>query len=285
MESLWEKIVIILAVLLILANIFKYPKINEGFTIQHIEKTNKDIYDEFYSKIYDYLVFSNVRNEYEVGEIIQQTQPTENSVILDVGCGTGNVVNEFKKRGFNIFGVDQSQEMLNITKEKFSIEQLIKGDVLNRHLFYFNQFSHVLCLYFTVYYMKNKVLFFENVYDWLKPGGVFILHLVNREKFNPTLPMNTFERGKSKNITKIPFQDFDYEARFELIKEKNIGFFNEKFKTHSGGSRKHIHQFYMEDQLTILGLAQKIGFIVEGKIDMQKIKYDYQYLYILKKPY
>lgn len=280
----WDKIVFMLAILLIIANIIKRPK--EGFgSIEHIEKTHEQIYDKFYAKIYDYLVFSNVRNNYEIGEIVNQTHPTEKSVILDIGCGTGNIVNEFKKRGFNITGVDQSQDMLNISKKKYSLEKLVKGNVMNTHLFPFYHFTHILCLYFTIYYMENKTLFFENVYDWLKPGGVFVVHLVNREKFNSTLPMNTFQRRKPGNITKIPFQDFDYEARFELNKQTNTGYFYEKFKNHSGGSRKNIHRFYMEDQKTILHLAQKIGFIVEGKISMDPIKYDYQYLYILKKPH
>lgn len=283
-ELSWDKIVFMLAILLIIANILKRPK--EGFeAISHIEKNNENLYDKFYAKIYDYLVFSDVRNNYEIGEIINQTNPTEKSIILDIGCGTGNIVNEFKKKGFNITGVDQSQDMINITKKKYLLENVVKGNVLQPHLFPHYHFTHILCLYFTVYYMENKSLFFENIYDWLKPGGFFILHLVNREKFNSTLPMNTFQRRKFGNITKIPFQEFDYEARFELNKQINTGFFYEKFKHHSGGSRKNVHRFYMEDQKTILYLAQQIGFIVEGKIDMSPIKYDYQYLYILKKPY
>lgn len=283
-ELTWDKIVFMLAILLIIANILKRPK--EGFEIiEHIEKTNENLYDKFYAKIYDYLVFSEVRNKYEIGEIINQTQPTEKSVILDIGCGTGNIVNEFKKKGFNIIGVDDSQDMINISKKKYLLENVVKGNVLQPYLFSHHHFTHILCLYFTVYYIENKALFFENIYDWLKPGGVFIVHLVNREKFNSTLPMNTFQRRKPGNVTKIPFQDFDYEARFELNKQTNTGFFYEKFKNHLGGSRKNVHRFYMEDQKTILYLAQQIGFIVEGKIDMSSIKYDYQYMYILKKPY
>lgn len=283
-ELSWDKIVFMLAILIIIANILKRPKTSEGFE-GHIEKTNNDIYDKFYSKIYDYLVFSDIRTNYEMGEIINQTQPTEQSVILDIGCGTGGIVNEFKKRGFNVTGVDDSQSMINMSRKKYSLENLVKGNVMQTHLFPFNTFTHILCLYFTVYYMKNKTVFFENVYDWLKPGGVFVVHLVNREKFSSTLPMNTFQRRKPGNVTKIPFQDFDYEARFELNKQTNTGVFYEKFKTHLGGSRKNVHQFYMEDQKTILNLAQQIGFIVEAKISMSPIKYDYQYLYILKKPY
>ena len=40
----------------------------------------------------------------------------------------------------------------------------------------------------------------------------------------------------------------------------------------------------METQDHILTVAQDCGFIVTGKIDLIKIQYDYQYLYILQKP-
>lgn len=39
--------------------------------------------------------------------------------IIDFGCGTGLMGIELKKRGFsNIYGLDGSQDMLNIAKEK-----------------------------------------------------------------------------------------------------------------------------------------------------------------------
>ena len=145
LELTWDKIVFMLAILLIIANILKRPKLTEGFE-GHVEKTNKDLYDNFYAKIYDYLVFSDIRNNYEVGEIINQTQPTEKSIILDIGCGTGNIVNEFTKRGFNITGVDESQSMINISKKKYSLENVVNGNVMQSHLFPFNSFTHILCL-------------------------------------------------------------------------------------------------------------------------------------------
>jgi hypothetical protein len=39
----------------------------------------------------------------------------------------------------------------------------------------------------------------------------------------------------------------------------------------------------MDTQKNILGLAKSAGFILQGKIDMVKCNYQYQYLYILKK--
>ena len=69
----------------------------EGF-INQTEKfkmiDGPKLYDGFYSKIYDDLVFDKVKNEYEVGEIINSTQPTLKSLILDVGSGTGGCVKQ-----------------------------------------------------------------------------------------------------------------------------------------------------------------------------------------------
>lgn len=286
--STWGKIIFLLSILLIVVVVFK-PKVYlegfaniEGFT----EKTNDDLYDNFYSEIYDYLVFSDVRNEYEVGEIVNQTTPTSQSVILDIGCGTGNVVNILTKKGLNVTGVDQSQDMINtaITKYSYLKNKLVQGNILQTQLFPPYKFTHILCLYFTIYYIENKTLFMENVFDWLKPGGYFVLHLVNREKFSPLLPMNSYKRWNSGNYSKIQFTDFDYESNFELFKDANRGIFKERFKNQKGETRKHQHTFYMEDQMSIVKTAQRAGFIVQSKINMENVQYNYQYLYVFKKP-
>lgn len=287
--SVWEKLLFMLSLLLIVVVVFRPKVYIEGFKTEikgYVEKTNEDLYDDFYSEIYDYLVFSNVRNQYELG-IINQTKPTSQSIILDIGCGTGNVVHLLNEQGLNIVGVDESQSMINKTIEKYPHlkPKLVKGNVLQTHLFPLYRFTHVLCLYFTIYYLKNKSLFLENVYDWLKPGGVFILHLVNRDQFSPLLPMNTHKRRENGKYSKIHFTQFDYESNFELYKNANTGVFKERFRNKRGDTRKQQHTFYMEDQKTIITMAQKIGFIIESKINMEEIKYNHQYLYILKKPH
>ena len=40
----------------------------------------------------------------------------------------------------------------------------------------------------------------------------------------------------------------------------------------------------MDTQKDILGIAKNIGFILQGKIDMLRCQYQYQYLYVLYKP-
>jgi len=41
---------------------------------------------------------------------------------------------------------------------------------------------------------------------------------------------------------------------------------------------------YMEDTSTIVNAAQDAGFILQGKIDLVKCAYEYQYLYLFTKP-
>jgi len=40
----------------------------------------------------------------------------------------------------------------------------------------------------------------------------------------------------------------------------------------------------MEDTTTILNMAQQVGFIIDGEIDLMNTGYDSQYIYILRKP-
>ena len=70
---------------------------NEGFhqTKPYVYKKDDDIYDEFYADIYDELMNTSARSEWELVQMIRITSPdTNNSVFLDIGSGTGYTVNE-----------------------------------------------------------------------------------------------------------------------------------------------------------------------------------------------
>ena len=49
-------------------------------------------------------------------------------------------------------------------------------------------------------------------------------------------------------------------------------------------TRKNEHTFYMESQEAILNQAKDAGFLLDSKIDLINVSYEYQYLYILTKP-
>jgi len=295
-SSIWGKVLVFTVLLIVLIVLFKGSKKGvEGFQQQDefLLKTGPTIYDDFYADIYDYLVFNSLKDTYEIKQILKQTKPTSTSTILDVGCGTGHHVGMLSAKELNVIGVDNSQSMVAKAKENYPNSKFKLGDVLNADLFENSGFTHILCLYFTIYYLPDKRIFFENCMNWLKPGGYLLLHLVDREQFDPILPPGnpllfvSPQRYAKKRITntKVVFSDFIYHADFQLDNSKNEAIFIEKFKNKNDGKvRKHEHVLYMEDTSEILQQAQSAGFIVQSQIDLVHCQYEYQYLYILVKP-
>lgn len=295
--STWGKVLFFIVLLLIAISVFRSNKAKrEGFeqTDKFMFKTNADVYDDFYSDIYDQLVFNNLKDDYEVGQIINSTKPTEQSIILDVGSGTGHHVGLLNKKGFKTIGLDNSHAMIEKAKEYYPDYDFVEGDALNAMQFQPQSFTHILCLYFTLYYIKDKSLFFSNCMNWLMPGGNLVVHIVDRDMFDPILPpanpllLLTPQRYAKERITKsnVNFQNFKYSANFELDNNQNSAKFVEKFKNKDNGKifRKQEHKMYMESEKDILTMAKNAGFIMQGKIDLIKVGYEYQYLFIFQKP-
>jgi SAM-dependent methyltransferase len=293
--SNFGKILVFIAFLLIVIVFFKaIIPAKEGMVTSEkfLFKQGDAVYDDFYAGIYDHLVFSGIKNDYEVGSIINNTSPSQQSVIADIGCGTGHHVASLASKHLKVIGVDISPSMINKAKESYPSLDFRVGSALTNNLFQMNSLTHILCLYFTIYYFKDKRHFFDNCMDWLMPGGYLIVHLVDRESFDPILPPGnplyivSAQKYAKERITKtkVTFDDFVYNANFSLDEPNNIALFDEKFKFDDGKVRKQQQKLYMEDTSDIVNMAQDCGFILQGKIDLVKCAYEHQYLYIFIKP-
>jgi SAM-dependent methyltransferase len=297
--SHWGKVLIFVVLLLIVYVVFRKKRYSmglEGFQQDDsfIFKTGADIYDDFYSSIYDQLVFSNIKDNYEIGKIIEKTHPTSESIILDVGCGTGHHVAALEAQHIPAIGIDISSAMIKQAKELYPHYNFVQGDVLRAMEFKAYSFTHILCLYFTLYYFEDKLTFFRNCMHWLMPGGCLVIHIVNKDMFDPVIPpanpllLLSGQRYADKRITqsKVTFDNFIYKSNFELPEGSDKAKFVEKFSHRQTGKpfRRNEHVLYMESEDTILTLAREVGFIMQGEIDMIKSGYEYQKLFILVKP-
>jgi SAM-dependent methyltransferase len=294
--SNFGKILLFITLLLILIMFFKSIKvpngIRESFEQQDtfIYKKGPEIYDDFYASIYDYLVYNNIKTDYEVGQILKSTNPSTRSVVLDIGCGTGHHVAKLSSKNLEVIGIDVSPSMIKQAMEKYPTHKFMIGDALNESQFAPSTFTHILCLYFTIYYFEDKRRFFDNCMEWLMPGGYLVIHLVDRERFDPILPPGnplyivSPQKYAKKRITstKVTFNDFTYHSNFNL--NDNIATFDEKFKFNNGKTRKQEQVLYMDDTQVILTIAQQCGFTFHSKINLVRCAYEYQYLYVFVKP-
>lgn len=297
--SNFGKILLFVALLLILIVFFKqfskkdsYNREGYAQNDQFLFKKGNEVYDDFYATIYDYLVFNNTKDDYEITQIISKTNPTNKSVILDVGSGTGHHVAKLADKGFDAIGLDISPSMVKEAKTKFPTSKFKVGDAMNLPEFQNNTFTHILCMYFTIYYLRDKRMFFNNCMEWLMPGGHLVLHVVDRKNFDPILPpgnplyvVSPQKYAKERiTKTKVTFNEFVYNSNFSLDESKDIAIFEEKFKFNDGKVRKQEQVLYMEDADEVVSLATDAGFVIEGKLNLIECAYEHQYLYILAKP-
>ena len=292
----WQKVLLFCIIILII-NFCCYAKqpIVEGFDeISDFKVYNNDeLFDSFYCTIYDDLVKSDLKNAYEIGIIKNNTTLNNKSMILDVGSGTGHHVALLSKGGASVIGLDKSAAMIKMSKKRYPKLDYRKGDVMDTMMFQDSVFTHITCLYFTLYYFKNKELFFQNCFKWLVPGGTLTIHLVDKFKFDPIIAASdpfikmSPQKYTKKRITNstVAFDRVKYVSDFKINKG-NEAIFEEKITpiTSNGKARVNKHIFYMPTQTQIISMAKNVGFIMLSKANMKDCSWDDQYLYILQKP-
>lgn len=152
--------------------------------------------------------------------------------ILDLGCGGGNNSMFLAENGFDVYGIDGSESAIECCKKRF-VERGLTGtfDVadfselpfedgffdcaVDRESVYANNYSDI----------ENTI---NQVYDKLKPGGIFISFMYNTGhtgmKYGEEVEKNTytnFSEGPFKETKKAHFVDRD-EVEKELFNKFEI---------------------------------------------------------------
>ena len=294
----WIHLLILLVFIFILVSIYKeHTPIKEGFIDQQenfVVKKGINLFDDFYVNIYDELFYRELVNQYEVGSIENITQPTSESRMLIIGSGTGHVAGEFHKQGVNVIGLDESNAMVKYAKEEYPEINFIQGSPMKPMAFQPQQFTHIVCLNMNYYYYKDKTTFLQNVFNWLKPGGFFIVQLVDKNKFDPVVPaakpfiMVNPQSFAEKRITtsNVVFNNFNYKSEFQIFPNDFVQF-QEIFKDTTSGSKKtrqNVHKMWIPSKQSVIKQCKEAGFINYAQIDLLMAQMEYQYLYIFQKP-
>lgn len=151
-------------------------------------------------------------------------QGVKDGLVLDLGCGTGSLTRLLARSGYDMIGVDNSGEMLQIAMDK--------GQGMEEDILYLMQDMREFELYGTVravvsicdsmnYLLEYKdlVQVFRLVNNYLDPGGVFIFDLNTEYKYKELLADNTFAEDR-KESSFIWNNFYDQEERineYDLI--------------------------------------------------------------------
>ncbi len=161
-----------------------------------LEKTKKD-YDTIAKE------FSHTREKpwQELEFLFEDLK--EGEKVLDLGCGNGRWYPLFKEKKVEYFGIDNSDKLIKIAKEKFPEANFLVGDALNLPFpenFFDKVYSIALLHHIPSKEFRIKVL--KEIKRVLKPEGILILTCwkIHRKKEILALLKYTFLKiiGKSK---------------------------------------------------------------------------------------
>lgn len=142
------------------------------------------------AEIYDSLVAGIDYEEWAdyIEEILKKfSSPTR--FIADLACGTGNTTLPLSARGYEVYGVDLAAAMLNKAQEKAKEKGLhpcfLRQDM--RELSLSRQMDLITCYHDGLNYIIDPGdlrMVMTRVYEFLRPGGLFIFDLNAVEKLS-----------------------------------------------------------------------------------------------------
>lgn len=177
------------------------------------------VYDTFmdnipYKKWSEYLV--GLLKEYNIN----------NGLVAELGCGTGNITCELSEKGYDMIGIDNSEEMLSIAMEKKKNSSGKEEDILYllqdmREFELFGTVSAIVSICDSMNYITSKedlLTVFRLVNNYLDPNGIFIFDLNTVYKYSTILADNTIAENR-KDCSFI-WDNYYYED--EMINEYNL---------------------------------------------------------------
>lgn len=147
-----------------------------------------------FAQVYD-LFMDNVPyvqwSEYLIS--LLKSYGVEDGLVLDLGCGTGKMTRLLSDAGYDMIGVDSSEEMLEIATEAEQEEILYLCQDMREFELYGTVAAVVSVCDSMNYILEEEELLavFRLVNNYLDPGGVFIFDLNTLYKYRELLGEQT----------------------------------------------------------------------------------------------
>lgn len=244
-----------------------------------------------FAKVYD-LFMGDVPYEewsrYIIG--ILQEYGMEDGLVLDLGCGTGKLTRLLGAAGYDMIGVDNAAEMLEVAQEA----ELENTKSSEKQILYLQQDMREFELYGTVravvsicdsmnYLLEEKDLrrVFELVNNYLDPKGIFIFDLNTVYKYEELLGETTISENRDEGSF---IWDNFYDAETGINEYDLTLFIREKENLYRKYEETHFQRAYSLE--TVKKLLAEAGMEFVAAYDAftrEPVKADSERIYIIAK--
>ena len=211
------------------------------------------VYDTFmdnipYEEWAEYLV--DLLNEYGISD----------GLVLDLGCGTGNMTELLATTGYDMIGVDNAEEMLEIAMEK---REKSGHDILYllqdmREFELFGTVRAIVSVCDSINYITEKedlLEVFRLANNYLDPKGIFIFDFNTVYKYREVLGNQTI--AEDREDCSFIWDNYYYED--EQINEYELSLFIKEQNSDLYRKYQEMHYQKAYDLETIKGLVEESG--------------------------
>lgn len=174
-------------------------------------------YDAIYASIVDY----EAQADY-LGKIFEKHHRGRVKSILDIACGTGNYTFIFAKRGYDVTGIDSSEDMIRVARQKQRTRknniEFVKMDMRNIRLE--RKFDIAAVLFGGFGYLlevEDVKRFFSSVRANLRPNGLLIFEFWHNAAILPAAStlsgLKNYDKVKNGNELILRLHLSKYDAQ------------------------------------------------------------------------
>ena len=184
------------------------------------------------------------------------------SLVLDLACGTGSMTKELAERGYDMIGVDGSEDMLGVAYERAEGQKILYLLQDMRHFELYGTVGAVTCCLDSLNYLTGKGdldACLSCVHNYLDPDGIFLFDMNTPYKHQKVLGENvfTFEEEDAACVWRNHYHPADRRVEITVdIDYRETG--------------EHFHEQFYEytyDLDTIRAALEKHGFVLEKVCD------------------
>ena len=201
-------------------------KIHHKNTERFVSKVFQDVFDKY--DLMNDLMSLGIHRLWKK-KFIDLLNPQENTKLLDVASGTGDIAKLYLKKinyKGNVICVDENQDMLNLSKKKFMNCSKVKWFCSNAEKLPFkNDYFDYYTISFGIRNVNKIDIAIKEAYRVLKPGGRFLCLEFSKVK-NEVL--NKIYQTYSKSIPTIGKFVIGKQEPYEYLINSIEKFYNQK---------------------------------------------------------
>lgn len=197
-----------------------------AYLVELLEKYRKNGAAASVERNDDCVINENRQQEHNDNDVTKENLRQEQNTILDLGCGTGTLTELLARRGYDMIGIDNAADMLEIALDKRTASGLdilyLQQDMRDFELY--GTVGAVVSVCDSINYLleeEDVVQTFRLVNNYLYPGGLFIFDFNTVYKYQEVIGDVTI--AENREACSFIWDNYYHEA--EEVNEYDLTIF------------------------------------------------------------